>query len=190
MIGRVALLAPAPSAAQRRLQFPHDEPIEPIDRATTERLRAAIPRYGEAWRGPERRAAETAAALDVAAQPVPALRAWSMGDWSGMAVAAVAERDPAAFDAWRSDPAGAPPSGESLLALTDRVGSWLDRPETSAARSFVVADASVVRAMIVFALGLPTEAFWRFDVAPLSFTVLQCHDGVWRARMTGAAIQP
>jgi len=188
MSGRIAALSHAATSAQRALRFPLDETIEPLAPALKERVVAAIPRYGQAWCGPERRAAETAAALGVTAKPEPLLRACSMGSWSGVTVAEIAERQPRAFEAWRRDPEAAPPNGESLVAFSDRVRSWLDRDETTSAKTLVVVDPSVVRALIACALGLAPEAFWRFDVTPLSLTVLQYHDGFWRARMTSAVV--
>ena len=190
MTGRIAVLAHAATSAQRTLRFPLDEAIEPPAPEATKRIVAALPRYEQAWHGPERRARETAEALGVVAQPEPALRGCSMGSWSGVGIAEIAERDPRAFEAWRRDPAAAPPDGESLIAFTDRVGSWLDRDGTSTAKTLVVVDPSVVRALIVCALRLAPDACWRFDITPLSLTVLQQHEGFWRARTIGAVLRP
>jgi broad specificity phosphatase PhoE len=190
MTGRIAALAHAATSAQRSLRFPLDEAIEPPAAGTNECVVAALPRYEQAWHGPERRAVETVETLGVVAQPEPALRACSMGTWSGIGVAEIAERQPGAFEAWRRDPAASPPDGESLIAFTNRVGSWLDRDETAAAKTLVVVDPSVIRALIVCALCLGPDAFWRFDIAPLSLTVLQHHEGFWRARTIGAVLRP
>ena len=112
----VPVLRHAPTAAQRLLRFPADEGIEPIDPGVARRLSARVGRCRAVWRGPERRAEETAAALGLVAAPCDDLRAWSAGAWSGQSVAWVAEHDPEGFRAWRTDPDAAPAGGESLSA--------------------------------------------------------------------------
>ncbi|MFD5204753.1 histidine phosphatase family protein, partial [Streptomyces sp. NPDC058375] len=42
-----------------------------------------------------------------------------------------------------------------------------------------VAETAVVRAAVVHALRLPSEAFWRLDVAPLTLTELSGRSGRW-----------
>lgn len=179
---RLYLLAHAPTAAQRQFRFPADEGIEPVDSARARQLLARIGTCQAVWRGPERRAEETAAALGLGAEPCRTLRAWSAGSWVGQEVASVAEHDPAGFEAWRTDPDATPNGGESLRALLDRVGGWLDAQTSGTGRLLVIADPAVIRAAIVAVLDAQPATFWRVDVPPLSLSIVQHAHGEWRLR--------
>jgi len=179
---RLTLLAPAPTAAQRRLQFPADEGIEPLDPHIARQLSARVGACTAVWSGPERRAAETAAALGLIGIPCDALRAWSVGAWTGQSVATVAEHDPAGFRAWRTDPAAAPAGGESLNALLARVASWTGAQTSGPGRVLVIADPAVIRAVILHVLDAGPPSFWRLEVPPLSLSVVQYANHEWRLR--------
>jgi broad specificity phosphatase PhoE len=184
---RLTFLAHAPTAAQRLLRFPADEGIEPVDPHVAQRLMARIGRCDAVWRGPERRAAETAEALGLAAPglaatPCDDLRAWSVGAWSGQAVSEVAEHDPAGFHAWRTDPDATPGGGESLTALLARVARWAETQARGRGRALVIADPTVIRAAIVHALDAGPPTFWRLEIAPLSLSVVQYASGSWRLK--------
>lgn len=79
--------------------------------------------------------------------------------------------------AWLSDPAYAPPGGESVDALVARVGAELAGLAEGTHR--VVVEQAVVRAAVVHALELPAAAFWRLDVRPESVTTLTGRAGRW-----------
>lgn len=179
---RLHLLAHAPTLAQRRFRFPADESIEPIDPAVIQRLSARLGSRGVAWRGPERRSAETAAALGRVATICPDLRAWSAGDWAGQPLAQVIEDDPEGFRAWRTSPDTAPAGGESLRALLERVGSWLETQTPGARPVLIVADPAVIRAALIYVLDAGPQAFWRLEVPPLSLSIVQYANGEWRLR--------
>jgi broad specificity phosphatase PhoE len=134
------------------------------------------------WRGPERRAEETAAALGLVAVACDALRAWSAGVWSGQAVARVAEHDPEGFQAWRTNPDAAPVGGESLNTLISRVAGWTRAQTPIAGRVLVIADAAVIRALVVHVLEGDPRTFWRLEVPPLSVSVVQHAHNEWRLR--------
>jgi broad specificity phosphatase PhoE len=187
MIARLTLVAVAPTAALRALRFPPDgEAIEPLAADRAARLTAGLGRWSRAVRGPETRAAQTAAALGLDAAPTDGLRAWAMGDWTGRPVAEVAESEPEAFGAWRTDPARAAPGGEPFTALLARTGAAVDRLLAADGRVVAVADAAVIRAAVVHVLGAGHAAFWAIDVEPLSTTVLQGAPGTTRVRTVGA----
>jgi broad specificity phosphatase PhoE len=182
---RLYLVAHAPTAAQRLPRFPADEGIEPVDTDVTRRLAARLGRCDAVWCGPERRAVETAAALGLGATPCAELGAWSCGVWAGRELLWVAERDPEGFRAWRTDPDWTPPGGESLRALTVRAAGWLDARATDSGRAILIADATVIRALLVRVLGAGPEAFWRLDIPPLSLSVVQHAGDHWRLRGLG-----
>ena len=186
MIPRLSLVAAAPTSAQRALRFPLDEAIEPLpaDRAT--RVADGLGRWTRSVRAPEARAAQTAAALGLDADRDDGLATWAMGDWAGRSVTEVAEHEPEAFAAWRTDPDGAAPGGEPYTGLLARVGAAVDGLLTGDERVVAVADPAVIRAAVVHVLGAGHAAFWAIEVAPLSITVLQGAPGATRVRTVGA----
>ena len=142
--------------AQRQFRFPSAD--DAIEQLTSERLAAVSAQVGacqSVWCGPEQRCKETADAFALGATPVDALRAWSPGAWAGQALASVAENEPEAFEAWRTDPDAAPPGGESLSSLMLRVADWVDGQGAASGRALVIADASVIRAVVVHVLQAP-----------------------------------
>jgi broad specificity phosphatase PhoE len=182
---RLYLLAHAPTGAQRQYRFAADEGILPISATLIERVRDRVGVCDAALRGPERRAAETAAALSVTASPCDGLRAWSTGSWSGRSLSWVAEHEPEAFNAWQTDPNAAPGGGETLNALLARVAQWTDAQASISGRVLVIADPAVIRGVVVHVLGAPPASFWRFDIAPFSVSVVQHAVGQWRLRCLG-----
>ncbi|MER6696552.1 histidine phosphatase family protein [Streptomyces griseus] len=184
MTVRVMLISPAMNAALREARFDGDAPL---DRSGRERARAAagaVPDAGLALTGPSKRCRETTAALGLAARTrtEPALAGWDLARWAGRRLDDVAAAEPAQVAAWLGDPAAAPHGGESLHELVGRTGRWLDSlggPDAPGTSFLAVAEAAVVRAAVVHGLRLPTEAFWRLDVAPLTLTGLSGRSGRW-----------
>ncbi|GAB1640480.1 histidine phosphatase family protein [Krasilnikovia sp. MM14-A1259] len=180
------LLACAPTPALRAAAFGgDDEPDEAGLRAASSLtgrrgLRAAVP-----WvSGGSRAATATARALGRSATAVPDLADPDFGRWSGAALHHVAQREPAAVQAWLTDPAAAPHGGESLSAVSTRVGAWLDvHPDLPVV---AVAHPVVVRAALAHALGLPAAAVWRLDVAPLALARLTWRAGRWHLHLPAA----
>ncbi|MFE7001574.1 histidine phosphatase family protein [Streptomyces griseus] len=184
MTVRVMLISPAMNAALREARFDGDAPL---DRSGRERARAAagaVPGAGPALSGPSERCRETAEALGLAARTEPVLAGWDLGRWSGRRLDAVTAAEPAQLTAWLGDPSAAPHGGESLRDLVGRIGAWLDSlggPGAPDGGCLAVAEAAVVRAAVVHGLRLPSEAFWRLDVAPLTLTELSGRSGRWNA---------
>jgi broad specificity phosphatase PhoE len=177
---RLSLICSAPSAGVRPGTFPLDEPAEisefdpdigPIDRLVT---------------APERRAAQTAAAMGIPgiADIEPALREYDYGSWQGRTLEEIGAADPEGVAAWLIGPALTPHGGESLFALLDRVGTWLDRHEDQG-HTVAVTHPAIIRAAIVHVLSAPAPAFWRIDIEPLSITDLRRHAGRWTLRSVG-----
>ncbi|MFE5807061.1 histidine phosphatase family protein [Streptomyces sp. NPDC056491] len=114
------------------------------------------------------------------ARPCPGhegLRGLDTGEWAGRTLDEVAGREPDAVRAWLSDPAYAPPGGESVDRLIARVGVELAALAEGTHR--VEVEQAVVRAAVVHALELPAAAFWRLDVRPESVTTLTGRAGRW-----------
>ncbi len=183
-IRRLGLVAAGATAAQRSLRFPaaeddadHADDADGAGGGPSSSGSAPAP-FDVAVRGPERRCRETAALLGVVADATDALRAWDFGEWGGQHVEDVAHTDPNRFAGWRQDPWFVPPGGESLAALVGRVGKWMDAEVDG--RLLAVADASVVRAAVVHALGAAPATAWKIDVEPLASIVLERSVPGWR----------
>jgi len=91
------------------------------------------------------------------------------GEWDGMRLADVAPDD---WDAWRRDPAFAPPGGESLLAVRVRVAQFIEEVAGAARDQLVVAVSHVspIKAAVCLALGVDESAQWRMHLALASVT--------------------
>ncbi len=172
----------APSAATRRSAFPVDEPPDPRGLDEARALAPRMGRFDAAWSAPAARARQTAEALGLDATVAPELDECDFGAWRGRTLAELDDEDPVGVAAWIEDPAAAPHGGESLLALLERVRGWMAARAGDGGRVVAVTHAGPIRAALVCALDAPAQAFWRFDVAPLSRTVLHAHDGRWTVR--------
>jgi broad specificity phosphatase PhoE len=174
---RLTLVCAAPAAGVRPGTFPDDEPADlagfaPIPGTITQLLTA-----------PELRARQTAGMIGMAAVEA-ALGECDYGTWRGRDLGEIGAADPAGATAWIADPAAAPHGGESITALIERVGGWLDRFE-AAGHTMAVTHPAVTRAAIAHVLGAPATAFWRIDIVPLSVTDLRRHAGRWTLRSVG-----
>ncbi|MBI1376844.1 MAG: bifunctional RNase H/acid phosphatase [Frankiales bacterium] len=96
------------------------------------------------------------------------------GEWDGSTFAEVAQRWPDEMAAWLASPLVAPPGGESLREVADRVSAALDRVLAAYAgrRVLVAAHVGTVRAMTARALLTPLGSMNRMEIAPASLTTL------------------
>jgi broad specificity phosphatase PhoE len=177
MTARLDLIAHGPSAATRAARFADDDALEALS--------GRLGPYARVLTSPARAARETARALGFDAEVETALEDCDYGRWRGLAAKDVARREPDAFAAWLGDPAAAPHGGESLAALIERTGAWLQRSLAREGATLAVTHASVVRPAIVNALGADPCAFWRIDVAPLSLARLSGREGRWNLLALG-----
>jgi broad specificity phosphatase PhoE len=179
MTARLDLIAHGPSAATRATRFPDDEPLDASVLSGLEALRGRLRAYTHVLTAPARAARETAAALGFDPEVETALRDCDYGRWRGLASKEVARREPDAFAAWLGEPAATPHDGESIAVVIERIGGWLARLLTWDGATLAITHAPVVRAAIINALGASPLAFWRIDVAPLSFAQLSGVNGRW-----------
>lgn len=177
MSTHLVLLCAGTTASFRAARFP--DAADPLDRGG----RAAVRRFVPAGRAPDRcriapsvAARETAALLGLAGEDEPALADIDAGDWTGSAMDAV---DGAALAAWLAAPGAGTPGGESMAAVADRVGAWLDGLATGT--MLAVTHVAVIRAAIAHALGVPVAAAFGIDVTPLMQVTLSRH-GRWRVQ--------
>ncbi|MFJ4486302.1 histidine phosphatase family protein [Streptomyces longwoodensis] len=188
---RVTFVAAARSTPALAERFQDDRPLdqagwEEVQRAAGELipLAAAELRYCS----PTPRSRATGDALGYAPLVQLALRDCDMGRWQGLTLGEAMAREPEAVDAWLADPRSAPHGGEPLLAFIARVGGWLDtRPVEDGDRIVAVAEPSVIRAALVYALMAPPATYWNLDVRPLSTTTVTGRGGRWNLRFDGVA---
>ncbi|OSZ57735.1 histidine phosphatase family protein [Streptomyces pharetrae CZA14] len=186
---RVTFVATARSSERPAERFGDDRPL---DQAGWDEVRRAggglLPLAAAELRycSPTPRSRATGDALGFAPLVQLALRDCDMGRWRGLTLGEAMAREPEAVDAWLADPRATPHGGESLLAFIGRVGGWLDtRPREDGCRIVAVAEPSVIRAALVYALKAPASTYWNIDVRPLSTITVTGHAGRWNLRFDG-----
>ncbi|NED38112.1 histidine phosphatase family protein [Streptomyces sp. SID8499] len=190
---RVTFVAAARNSPLLAERFDDDRPL---DQSGWDEVRRVVPdllplaaadlRYCS----PTPRSRATGDALGYAPLAQLALRDCDMGRWRGLTLGEAMAREPQAVDAWLADPCGTPHGGESLLSFIGRVGGWLDtRPVEDGGSVVAVAEPSVIRAALVYALNAPPATYWNLDVRPLSTTTVTGRAGRWNLRFEGARAQ-
>ncbi|MEU8702485.1 histidine phosphatase family protein [Streptomyces sp. NPDC048680] len=187
---RVSLVAAARNSSLLGERFDDDRPLDEAGWHEVQFAAAALIPLGAAelrYCSPTARSRATGQALGFAPMVQPALRDCDMGRWRGCTLADVTAREPAAVDTWLADPRSAPHGGEPLLALISRIGGWLDTRPACDGSIVAVAEPSVVRAALVYALRAPPSTYWNVDVRPLSTVTLTGLPRRWSLRLeTGA----
>jgi broad specificity phosphatase PhoE len=184
---RIVLIAHGATQAQRQAAFPLDEPIAGPEMAKIAAQRWSCPKAERIWSAPEQRAQQTACALGLTAMLAEELRDCDYGQWHGRAMEQVQAEDPEGILAWLADPAAAPHGGESIEHLIRRIGAWLGG-QREVKSTIAVTHPAVIRSAIVHALHIPAQAFWRFDIAPLTVTDLRFSRNVWTVRCVGCSL--
>ncbi len=105
---------------------------------------------------------------------VEGLEEGRFGDWDGLTFAEVLAGWPDEMAAWLSSPDVAPPGGESLTQVCERVWGALDRvlADHPGRRIIIGGHVGTIRALTVRALGAPLQAMNRMELAPASITTL------------------
>ncbi|MFB6811112.1 histidine phosphatase family protein [Streptomyces sp. NPDC056387] len=180
---RVSLVAAARGSSLLAERFDDDRPLDGAGWRAVESAAHGLVPLGAAelrYCSPSPRSRATGQALGYAPLAQPALRECDMGRWRGLTLAEVTEREPGSVDLWLTDPRSSPHGGESLLSFISRIGGWLDsRPADDGAAIVAVAEPSVVRAALVYALRAAPLTYWNVDVRPLSTVTLTGRSGDW-----------
>ncbi|WP_405568497.1 histidine phosphatase family protein [Streptomyces sp. NBC_01167] len=188
---RITLVAAARSTALLAERFDDDRPLDQAGWHEVQLAAHALMQLNASelrYCSPTVRSRATAQALGFAPMAQPALRDCDMGRWRGYTLAEVTAVEPGAVDAWLGDPRSAPHGGESLLAFISRIGGWLDtRPAEDGGTIVAVAEPSVVRAALVYALQAPPTSYWNVEVRSLSTVTLAGTAGRWSLRLQTAA---
>ncbi|MER5788336.1 histidine phosphatase family protein [Streptomyces sp. NPDC001980] len=190
---RVTFVAAARSSPLLAERFQDDRPLDQAGWEEVQRVAGELMPLAAAelrYCSPTPRSRATGEALGYAPLVQLALRDCDMGRWRGLTLGEAMAREPDQVDAWLSDPRGNPHGGESLLAFITRVGGWLDtRPVDDGDRIVAVAEPSVIRAALVYALKAPPSTYWNIDVRPLSTTTVTGRGGRWNLRFDTASAQ-
>ncbi|MDG4838797.1 histidine phosphatase family protein [Micromonospora sp. WMMD967] len=182
------LVAHAHTTALRRARFGGSD--DGLDEGG---LRAALALAGRGHLGvddacvssPAAAATDTADALGLLPTIEAALADCDYGDWTGRSVEEVAVEQPQALHQWMSEPEeSAPHGGESVAAVRDRVGAWLDGQRGADRRITAITHPLVIRVAVVHALGLPLATYRQVDVEPLAVVRLTSQGSRWHLRLT------
>ncbi|MFE7814700.1 histidine phosphatase family protein [Streptomyces sp. NPDC057433] len=191
---RVTFVAAAGSASRLAERFEDDRPLDRAGWDDVQRVaRELLPLAAADLRycSPNPRSRATGEGLGYAPLVQLALRDCAMGRWRGLTLREAMAREPEAVDVWLADPRATPHGGESLLDFITRVGNWLDtRPAEEDCRVVAVAEPSVIRAALVYALKAPPATYWNIDVRSLSRVGVAGRAGRWSLRIEGVAARP
>lgn len=190
---RVTFVAAAGNSSRLTERFEDDRPLDRAGWSEVQRvahellpLAAADLRYCS----PNPRSRATGDGLGYAPLVQLALRDCDMGRWRGLTLGEAMAREPEAVDVWLADPRATVHGGESLLDFITRVGGWLDtRPLEEDFRVVAVAEPSVIRAALVYALKAPPATYWNIDVRALSRVSVTGQAGRWSLRIEGVSPQ-
>ncbi|MFI6260018.1 histidine phosphatase family protein [Micromonospora zamorensis] len=185
------LVAHGHTAALRRARFggPDGGLDEGGLRATLAQAHADPDRRGHLGEGgacvssPATAARQTAAAFGLLPTIETALADCDYGDWSGRSFEEIAVEQPQALHTWMSAPESAPHGGESVAAVRDRVGSWLDEQHRAGGRVIAVTHPLVIRVAVVHVLDLPLATYRQVDVEPLAIVRLTGRGARWQLRL-------
>jgi alpha-ribazole phosphatase len=112
-------------------------------------------------------------ALHVHAEP--RWREIAFGRWEGLTYAEIQQQDAQSLAAWERDQLhSAPPGGETLLQMTQRVSAaYGDMLAASQDKTVgLIAHGGSLQLLLCLALGLPSQAYWQFAVSPASLSEL------------------
>ncbi|MET8203424.1 histidine phosphatase family protein [Micromonospora taraxaci] len=132
---------------------------------------------------PAAAATDTADALGLLPTIEAALADCDYGDWTARSVEEIAVEQPQALHEWMSEPESAPHGGESVAAVRDRVGAWLDGQRGADRRITAIAHPLVIRVAVVHALDLPLATYRQVDVEPLAIVRLTGRGARWHLRL-------
>lgn len=108
-----------------------------------------------------------APALGMEPLPYDGLSEWSVGDWEGRTYLDIKKNDPHVYKAWSEDPIrNRPPAGESIIDLCERVDGQVSKliAMYSGQKVALITHAGIIRAILLNALGMPIDNFWRLSI--------------------------
>jgi len=88
------------------------------------------------------------------------------GEWDQRLIRDIAREE---WDAWRTDPKWAPPGGETLLEVTERIAQFCDA-QLGEDLVVAVSHVSPIKAAVCLALGVDERATWKMHLDLASIT--------------------
>lgn len=168
-----------------RAQGHSDTPLSEKGRHQVERVAARLAPvpFAAAYSSDLSRALETAQGLmkgrSTQVHAEPDLRELSYGEWEGMTYQEVQARYPSLYaQLMSSDVTFAPPGGESVAGLVQRVQALQERLRSThrdGENTLVVGHGGSLRALLVSLLELPVDSFWRFQLDSGSLSIVGLH---------------
>jgi broad specificity phosphatase PhoE len=161
-----------------------DEPLTSAGRRQARRAAAALSGLSikAVISSPLCRAADTAARIQKACGGVlrmeSRLAEGSFGRWEGLTreeVLALGKKDAALLARWESDPACAPPEGESIQDIQERVLSLLEelRSEFNGSSIVLVSHVGPIKALLAAVLEMPLQSSRRLFLDPGTISVVE-----------------
>jgi probable phosphoglycerate mutase len=157
-------------------------------RAQAERVaeRLGRERIAAVHSGPLERARETAAPIGERLTLEPeihdAINEIHIGDWTGRSFEEL--HQDARWQAWNSARSvSRPPNGESMLEVQARVVGHLEsvRADYPDGAVVLVSHADVIKAALLYCLGMPVDGYRLFDISPASISTIVMGD--WGAKV-------
>ncbi|MDP2948876.1 MAG: alpha-ribazole phosphatase [Chloroflexota bacterium] len=164
-----------------RFQGWADVPLSEVGRRQAVALAAALAReeMHAIYSSDLRRAWDTALAVaqchSMSVCEEPGLREMDFGSWEGLTYDQIRERWPNCLAAWQADSLHvAPPGGETLRQVADRVKAVVDKIGCAHGDQTVllVGHGGSLQVLLCLALGLSPAAHWRLRLGPASITEL------------------
>jgi alpha-ribazole phosphatase len=168
--------------SSRRYTGQRDVPLSDLGKKQAQRLAERLKDAGLAavYTSPLRRARETAQAIgQLARVPVilePGLKEIHHGLWEGLTAEQVSAQFPAEYALWRTQPHRVTmPQGESLAEVAARAEATWRRvvAEQRGSKIAVCSHDAVMRVLLLIALGLALEHFWKWGFGNASLTVIE-----------------
>ncbi len=152
-----------------------DPPLDDTGRLQAQQIASVLPSDATVIASPLQRTRQTAEAVSSDVRFDDRLLELDYGEFD---LVPVAQIPAATWDEWRRNPSFAPPGGESLAALADRVGAFLDdiAPLARQGHVVIVTHVSPIKAAVAWALGVGVEVSWRTQVAQASITRIEVSD--------------
>lgn len=167
--------------AAGRFQGHTDVPLSPYGKRQAEALARVLGRESvhAVYASDLRRTRETAAILaQPLGLPVQHAAQWreiSFGAWEGLTMDEIQQRAGQAFTDWRANPMHlAPPGGETLAQVTERLQSALESLTATGQERTVllVAHGGTLRVLMCMLLGFPPQHYRRLILATASLSEL------------------
>ena len=177
-MGRITLLRHGQTDfnATGLLQGRVDNPLNSIGILQAQKAAQMIGPVDRVISSPLKRAIQTAEVLNTKIELSEQWIELDYGDWDGTPVASISKE---VWEEWKRNPNFAPPNGESLYKLGQRVRSSLESFKSiSTEHVLIVAHVSPIKAAIAWALGVGDEIGWRTRLDTASYSQIRMDKGL------------